>query len=319
MKQSVLIVPLALAFFLTACAQNVQKNNVKAFYLGHSLSDGIPELVWGLTRNSATENFDYGYQRINGTPLRNQWNQMLRTTHMDYLDLTDKEMLKTFDSTIVDEGSHKYRFFDNKNGLPSGQYTDLVMTESVPRYYGEGWGNIEDTYRYVDSFYNYARKFNPDIKPYLYEVWHCINSGTPAGCAHEKATKPFRERLTFDLAMWESVVDKFNSKNPSQKMQLIPVGQALGNLYDAIERKKVPGINSMRDFFTDDIHVNDTLRYFNACVHYAVLFDRSPIGLTNEPKRLNGEPFVIISKEMAGILQSIAWESVQKYRGKLKQ
>jgi len=318
MRRILFVVQICFFISLAACSQTGKKN-VKAFYLGHSLSDGIPELLWGLTREDATGNFDYGYQRINGTPLRNQWNQMRRKNHMDYLDHTDKEMLKTFDSTIIDEGAHLYRFFDQEKGLPSGEYTHLVMTESVPRYIAEGWGNIEDTYRYVDSFYTYARQFNRAIKPYLYEVWHCINSGTPEGCDHEKATIPFRERLTSDLAMWESVVNKFNSKHPLQKMQLIPVGQALGHLYDAIERKELPGIQSMRDLFTDAIHVNDTLRYFNACVHYAVLFERSPVGLTNAPKRLTGEPFVTINKEMATRLQTIAWESVQRYRSSGKK
>lgn len=315
-KRFFLITQLSLIYALVACSQHTGKKNIEAFYLGHSLSDKLPEMVWGLAKKSANTTFGYGYQRINGTPLRNQWNQLLKDTHPEYLDYTDSVMLKTFDSTIVDAGAHLYRFFDKQNGLASGRYTHLVMTESVPRYYGEGWGNIEDTYRYTDSFYNYAKKFNPDIKPYLYEVWHCINSGTPKGCDHEKNNHLFRERLDVDLPMWESVVDKFNSTNPRQKMKLIPVGQALAHLYDAIERREVPGIQSMRSLFTDDIHVNDTLRYFNTCVHYAVLFERSPVGLSNELFHLNGYPFIKLNKAMAEKLQRIAWQAVKKYQSK---
>jgi hypothetical protein len=69
----------------------------------------------------------------------------------------------------------------------------------------------------------------------------------------------FNSRRSFDLAMRESVVDKFNSKKPQQKMQLIPVGQAL-----------------------------------------------------------NGEPLVTVSEETAIRLQTIAWESVKKYKAKCK-
>ena len=315
-----MINPLATACLLliaAACSQLAQeKVAVNAFYLGHSLSDGVPEMVWGLAKGTDLTSFDYGYQRINGTPLRHQWNQFLLQTNAGYMDHTDREMAKVFDPAVVDRGAHLYHFFDDHDGLPSGDYTHLVMTESIPRYYGEGWGNIEDTYRYVDSFYNYARQFNPDVKPYLYEVWHCINSGKPTACPHDKDASPFPERLKDDLPMWESVVERFNSKDPQQPLQLIPVGQGLGRLSDAIDRGEVPGVGSIREMFTDDIHVNDTLRYFSACIHYATLFERSPIGLTDELHHLDGRPFVKLTGNIAMKLQQIAWETVTEYRSR---
>lgn len=303
---------------LIACEAPKSPEKIRAFYLGHSLSDGVPELIHGLSEKDAATDFEYGYQRINGSPLRHQFNQMQEVSHPAYMDETDHKMLEVFDSVTVDPGANLLPFFDEARGLPAGGYTHLVMTESVPRYKAEGWGNIEDTYRYTDSLYQFAVRWNPDIKPYLYEVWHCINSGTPTGCEHDKDSKPFRERLTDDLPMWQEVVTRFNQKNPRQKMQLIPVGQALGNLSDAIDRKEVPGIASIKDFFTDDIHVNDTLRYFSACVHYATIFDRSPVGLTNEPNRLSGVPFVTLSEDLAKKLQTVAWETVENYRKQYK-
>lgn len=319
MKRFLLVTQLILSCVLLASSQTNQKKTINAFYLGHSLSDGVPEMVWGLALKSSNTSFDYGYQRINGTPLRNQWNQMLRQSKSPYLDFTDKEMLKVFDSTIVDEGANLYRFFDDKNGLASGKYSHLVLTESVPRSYEKGWGNIENTYRYVDSFYNYAKRFNPDVKPYLYEVWHCINSGTPEGCSDDKNPLTFRERLKKDLAMWESVIHKFNSKKPRQKIQLIPVGQGLGNLYDVIEKGGLPGVKSLKEFFTDEIHVNDTLRYFNACIHYATLFEQSPVGLTNQLNHIWGSPFVTLNPDLARRLQEIAWQTVQQYNATQKR
>ncbi len=313
MRPISLFTQLLLLSGLLACAQPSPPTAVKAFYLGHSLSDGIPEMIWGLAKNEPSVRFEFGYQRINGSPLRHQWNQLLTVSHKDYLDEVDKEMLKVFDPVAPEPCVYRYSFFDDSLGLPAGGYTHLVLTESVPRYPAPGWGNIEDTYRYVDSFYTYASRYNPGIKPYLYEVWHCINSGTPTGCSYDKDSGPFRQRLTDDLPMWEEVVDRFNRKNPHQQMKLIPVGQAIGNLHDAIERKEVPGIDSLRQLFTDDIHVNDTLRYLSACVHYATLFERSPVGLTGELNRIWGEPYLRLNKEMALVLQRIAWETVQRY------
>ncbi|MBX3256553.1 MAG: right-handed parallel beta-helix repeat-containing protein [Chitinophagaceae bacterium] len=319
MKQIVFPILLSLFFTLPVTAQQGPANDIRAFYIGHSLSDGIPEMIRGLTQKERTVTFEYRYQKINGSPLRHQWNQWLNTTHKDYLDHVDKEMLKVFDPVVNNPELNIYSFFDKTYGLPTGQYTHLVLTESVPRYYAEGWGNIEDTYRYTDSFYRYAQQYNPDVKPYLYEVWHCINSGTPTGCPYDKDSKPFRQRLAADLPMWEEVVTRFNAKNPRQKMTLIPVGQAIGNLYDAIERKEVPGIHSIKELFTDDIHINDTLRYLSACVHYATLFERSPVGLTHEVNRLGGEPFVRLSKDLSLLLQKIAWETVQTYTAKSRK
>lgn len=291
-------------------------NATKAFYLGHSLSDGVPELVWGLSKSNDAISFDYGYQRINGSPLRHQYNLMREIRYPASLDETDRAMLKTFDSVTVDHYAKLFPFFDEVRGLPSGGYTHLVMTESVPRYKGDGWGNIEDTYRLTDSLYQFAIRQNPDIKPYLYEVWHCIKSGTPTGCYYDKDSSPFRQRLTDDLPMWEEVVNRFNQKNPRTPMKLIPVGQAIGNLSDAIDRREVPGINSIGELFTDDIHVNDTLRYLSACVHYATLLERSPVGLTNKPSKLSGEPFITLPEELAQLIQKIAWETVQSYQNK---
>lgn len=292
-----------------------KKKEIRAFYIGHSLSDGIPEMLWGMAESTPGAVFRYGYQRSNGAPLRHQWNQWVVSDNRELTEHTDREMMRIFDKADIDKNAHLHPFFDLQDGLPSGRYTHLVMTESVPRYYSEGWGNVEQhTYPYVDSIYRYARQFNPQIKPYLYEVWHCINSGTPTGCDHDKDAAPFRERLKKDLAMWESVVDHFNSSNPPQRMQLIPVGQGLGRLSDAIDRGEVPGIGSIREMFTDDIHVNDTLRYFAACIHYATLFEKSPVGLTGELKHLDGRPFVKLPKETAAILQKIAWQTVVDYR-----
>lgn len=313
MKHIVLLAKIFLLHHLLACAQHGQDKNIRAFYIGHSLSDGIPEMIRGLTQKESDTKFEYGYQKINGSPLRHQWNQMLNVKHKDYLDHVDKEMLKVFDSVVTNPGINRYAFFNDAQGLPSGQYSHLVFTESVPRYIAPGWGNIEDTYRYVDSFYNYALRYNPDVKPYLYEVWHCVNSGTPTGCPYDKDSKPFRQRLTEDLPMWEEVIARFNKKNPREKMKLIPVGQAIGTLYDAIERKEVPGVNSIKDLFTDDIHINDTLRYLAACMHYATLFGRSPVGLTNEVRKAGGEQYVKLNKDLALLLQKIAWETLQKY------
>ncbi len=273
---------------------NAQTTTIKSFYVGHSLTDYIAEMVLRLSEDDSETSFDFAYQQILGSPLRWQWQALER---QDYVNFPDGKI---------------FAFYDEENGLPAGDFTHLVLTESVPRHFNE-WGIVE-TYYYLDSFYNYAIADNPDIKPYLYEVWHCIESGTPTGCDYDVDTNPFRQRLTDDLPMWESAVDTFNTRNnPVHPMKLIPAGQAVGLFYDKIYNGEIPGITSIEDVFDDNIHGNDTLRYLVACVHYATLFERSPVGLTNELYNWWGGAFGPISASLAAQLQEIAWETVCNY------
>jgi hypothetical protein len=48
-------------------------NNMSAFYIGHSLSDGVIDMVKSLSDNNSNVNFNFRYQTIPGSPLRWNW------------------------------------------------------------------------------------------------------------------------------------------------------------------------------------------------------------------------------------------------------
>lgn len=268
----------------------------KTFYIGHSLSDQIGEMVKSMTESTQGATFKLGYQSIPGAPLRWQW---------------DRKKDKDFNNL----DPFLYGFYDENNGLASGKYDQLVLTESVPRQSQNEWG-ISETYRYTDSFYVYAKKFNPDIKIYFYEVWHCIKSGTPTACDYDINSNPWRQRLEDDLPMWESVVTYLNNKfNPSEPVCLIPVGQALARLSDEINAGTVPGLTDIFQLFSDDIHLSDQGKYFVACVHYAVLHKKSPLGLPHQLKDIWGRNFNAPTAAQAKRFQEIAWAAVLNYNG----
>ncbi len=289
--QKILLTIFLLTFFNVV---RTQSNSINGFYVGHSLTDYIGEMVRGLASSDSEVDFNFSYQQILGSPLRWQWQAIHR---QDYTNSPDGSI---------------YSFYDPVNGLPSGNYSHLILTESVPRHNNE-WG-IEETYNYLDSFYLYAIQYNTQIKPYLYEVWHCINSGTPTGCSYDIDANPFRQRLTDDLSMWESAIDTFNLRNnPIHPIKLIPAGQAIGLFYDKIYNGEIQGISSINEVFEDDIHGNDTIRYLVACVHFATLFEKSPVGLTNELNNWWGGAFGPFSPSLAEQLQEIAWQTVCNY------
>lgn len=290
MKNYILL--LTITFALLLGAKDTYSQDYNAFYVGHSLSDQIPDMVESIANDVFVTNFDWTYQGIPGAPLRWQWD---RKTERDY-------------STI---DPHYYGFYDEAEGLPTGEFDLLVLTEAVPRY-----GDlINETYEYADSLARYALQFNPDTKIYLYEDWHCIKSGTPTGCDYDIDANPWRQRLDDDLPMWESVVDTLNSRlSPTNQVCMIPAGQALAQLYDSIAVGAVPGITSIDDLFSDDIHLTNVGKYFVACVHFSTIFGISPVGATNQTQVWWGGDFEDIpTKQQAKVFQEIAWKVSVEY------
>lgn len=277
---------LLLLVYVTLPAQHI-----KAFYIGHSLSDQIPDMVKSLSDDHEEVSFDWVYQWIPGAPLWWQWERQYDQGH-----------------AIIDP--HYYGFYDPQHGLPAGDFDVLVLTESVPRH----WSSIGDTYSYVDSFFAFATRYNPDIQVYLYEDWHCLLSGDPTGCDYDMPSAGWRQRLTDDLPMWESVLDTINSRyNPANPVCMIPAGQGLARLYDSIEAGAVPGITHISQLFSDDIHLTDQGKYFVACVHFAMIHRTSPVGLRRQLQVWWGGDFDAPSEALALVMQQIAWETVQAY------
>lgn len=280
-----------LFFFIFIFALTLAAQPKNAFYIGHSLSDQIPDMVKSLSDDHSEFEFDWAYQSIPGAPLRWQWD---RKNKKDY----------------TENPPYYYSFYSEEGGLPTGEFNVLVLTESVPRY----WSIIDETYQYADSLVAYALGFNPNIQIYLYEDWHCIKSGTPTGCDYDVDANPWRQRLNDDLLMWESVVDTLNNRfNPANPICLIPAGQGLARLYDAIEAGEIPDITSIDDLFSDDIHLNDVGKYFVACVHFAMIHNENPIGLTNQTQVWWGGDFDAPTSQQAKKFQEIAWETVNNY------
>ncbi len=264
----------------------IKAQDVKAFYVGHSLSDQIPDMVKSLADDHLDVDFDWAYQGIPGAPLRWQWER------------------KDADDYVANPPFY-YGFYDEHGGLPVGDFDVMVLTEAVPRY----GALIEETYEYADSFFVYANLYNPQIKVYLYEDWHCILSGTPTQCDYDVDSNPWRQRIEDDLPMWESVVDTLNARfDPINPVCLIPAAQGLAQVYDSIYAGVMPGLTTIEDIFSDNIHLNDVGKYFVACVHFSTIFETSPVELTNQLQVWWGGDFEAPSPALALKFQEIAWD-----------
>lgn len=243
------------------------------YSIGHSLSSDIPDLVaglWAAERErqdadapSGLVPFRFKEQFIPGAPLRWQWEERDRAK----------------DKRAQLEPQFMGAYFEE---FAKGGWDALVMVDSVPR----GVSLMPETRDYAARFAREAAAKSPKVRVLIYEPWHCTRSGTPEGCAYDKAeTREFawRERIDKDAPMWDQLVadlaKDLRDDHPGVRVELVPAARGLGRLADAAAAGEVPGFAKIEDFFDDEIHTNPYGKYFVACVHFAVLTGRSPVGL----------------------------------------
>lgn len=269
-----------LIFTLVMVAANAQTN--KTFFLGHSLLNfHVPNMVQKLS-DAGSNTFSYKVNIGIGANLKTHYTKAY-SSQGDEWDTT----------------------------LNKARFENFIITEAVPLKGHLQWSG---TYQYADSLYKFAKIANPNIQYYIYETWHCKNSGKPEGCEWDGDDGiNWRNRLTVDLPLWEGIADSVNLLN-TKPMLVIPAGQGLARLHDSMVAGKVPGYTMAEELFTDDIHLINTGYYFVACVMYSVIHKKSPVGLPNRLTDEWGTQYdVYPTAEQAFMFQKIAWETVCDY------
>ena len=275
---------------LCSSISHTQESN--PFYVGHSLvNHTMPYMVQALATNAGKQTH-YGRQIINGSPLQHNYNSPNGAEGTPYT-----------------------------SAFPNGNYNRLIVTEAVPLQNHLTWSN---TYATANNFYTYAKNNNNGVpvKFYIYETWHCINSGIPNpdpnlsnGCSYDNSahsTYQWHQRLLSDFPLWSGIVTHVRNQNPGDnQVWMVPAGQAFYNLTTQINAGNVPGITSFRDLFSDDIHLTNAGNYFIACVMYATIYGESPVGLTSAISDQWGTPFTNMpTPAQASVMQQIAWSTV---------
>ncbi len=190
----------------------------------------------------------------------------------------------------------------------------LSITERVPLYY-EG-GNAGDWYQRGIAEQRTA------FTQFVNNTWTQGNGGKGAATllwstwVHvDGSSGDFRSMLDVQGGEWERMQDYANERRPAgaTPVYIIPGHRMMARLYDDIEKKLVPGITSITQFFSDAIHTNELGAYAIALIHYACIFNRNPRGLPNN--LLPGAPAdtPIPSPELAAYLQDMVWDVVTTY------
>lgn len=283
---------------------------IDAYYVGHSLISDVPDMVASFVAARAGADGQPAFRFVEqfrlGASLLKQW----------------EEMLAEPAARTPQPPPFRAHWFD---ALPEGGFDALVLVDSVPR---GGDALMRATLQYADNFVGVARNRSPGLRVFFYEPWHCVHSGTRKGCDYddyEHSGLRWRQRIDADAPAWDAVVAGLRTAYPGTPVGLIPGARGLAALHDAIAKGEVPGWTSIeKDAFDDDIHLNPYGKYFIACLHYAALTCRSPVGLPvavadragasywnvpNWQKKTYAPP----GAELATKLQQIAWTAAQPF------
>lgn len=199
---------------------------------------------------------------------------------------------------------------DAKAALASGAFDALVLTEMIEL---RDAIRFHDSARYLRLWAERARAGNPDIEVFLYETWHRLDD--PAG---------WLARLEGDLAsLWEDQVllKRADADFLATPIYVIPAGQVMAAFTRRLEA--AGGIGAMRgreDLFArdetgarDPIHLSDLGTYLVALIHYAVIYQRNPLGLPSALKRADGTQADSPGQEAARVMQEVVWDVVTGY------
>ncbi len=202
-----------------------------------------------------------------------------------------------------EESNSHANFRPAHDAILSGEYDVLVLTDAVEI---KDAIKYHDSYLYLHKWASSARESNPDIKVYFYETWHPLND--PEG---------WLNRLDNDLSMyWEEQILRraLTLDTDLTPIYVIPGGQVMAKFARYIEKSGGIGpIKNRRDLFVDDIHFNDYGAYLMALTHYAVIYQKSPVGLQHEIVKADGTRVDDLTPEAAKRMQEIVWEVVTSY------
>lgn len=263
-------------------------SRVRVLFVGHSLvNQDMPAMARAVAASVGVD-FTYDVQLIDGGSLEVNWNQAERSTGVRARD-----------------------------ALATGGYDTVVLTEAV---------NLDDHLRWSEPalhaarWYTLARRHRPDARLFFYETWHHRAEPRHArGLPLVPSRLSWREHLDADLGKWEHIVDgavrEYSATHANAApldVHIVPGGQALAALVDAIRAGQVPGVPDEGALFTDGVHLTDLGNYFIALVQVRTLTHATIEHAAGKVTRGDGQA-VVVPPATAQAFARIASRAVRLY------
>ena len=197
-----------------------------------------------------------------------------------------------------------------KKALKAGEVDVFVM--SPIQFPDEG----------VENFVKFGLEHNPNMRFLVQITWgggdidnQDFPKGVFANVDREKTPDQLKKLYERNIKAAEAQADNINKKYGGGKkvLFLVPSAQALVALRTRIVHKEVPGLTKQGELFKDVLsHPSAPLEALNTYLHYAVLYDRSPVGLPMPGllKRAKREAW---DEKLSRFLQELAWDTAANY------
>lgn len=227
---------------------------------------------------------NFGKSTIPGSPLHWRWNNSNQVSPDARMDIADWELL------CITEGVPLF-----------------IDTAGLAQWQMQGLQEQRDYFSlFVNNPWNNGNSGN-GAPTLLWTTWTNIDD----------SDSPWRSLLDLYEDEWENMQDFANQNSPigATPVYLIPGHRMMARLYDDIQNNLVPGIDSLPQFFDDNIHVNYLGAYAVAMIHYACIYNQSPVGLSNN-LYADQNNSVHPSEALATYLQTMIWEVVIGYSGR---
>lgn len=175
----------------------------------------------------------------------------------------------------------------------------------------------------IENFAKLALEHNPNVLVTVQLYWLPNDTYHPV---YPLETKLKIDHNATDVAELKKQQDKYdhdvdeycraiNKKLGKDVIVTVPVGQATVTLREKIVAGKAPGLEAQWDLFRDNWgHPQAALRVLDGYCHYAVMYRRSPAGITI-PRDLATAPKGTPEEKKAlnTLLQELAWEAVTRH------
>lgn len=163
----------------------------------------------------------------------------------------------------------------------------------------------------VEKFVRLGLEKNPGLRAYVQISWYPWDGLYPplrVAANEERDSRPVSD-LHAAYDPFRDIIRKqaqeINARIGRQVVYVVPVGEAVLRLREAVAAGKVPGVSRPSQLFTDAIgHAREAVLLLAAYCQYACIQQRSPIGLAAPAGAEK------VSPELVALLQKLAWEAV---------
>ena len=170
----------------------------------------------------------------------------------------------------------------------------------------------------IENFVKLGLEHNPDLRVTVQEFWLPFDEvalwATRAkGVTIDRDAKTIAQLREAHAPYFQAMDDHvraLNAKAGKTAVFVVPAGQAVLALREKVIKGEVPGVAKQSDLFRDPVgHPRDLIMALATYCHFAVIYGRSPVGLT-APAAIAKLPE---GEALNRILQNIAWDAVTQH------